>query len=248
MQIYKNVYIILTAVLFIFLLQGCSKKQDKETDEKKDTTSALTLKGKEIFYTLSTENNLTCSECHSDGTNLTNPLTNYFPDIKGANKRTSVYNGKYKANDVTDNASGATICWQKYLLMKRLLTDEEILSLNAYYASISSGNEPTEIKYNTIALPEPNKDKLKEEQKAIASLKGNSKNGEDIFKKACNSCHGNDSKIKKVPDLFKDFDGDASSVTYMVRFGKKFMPFFSYDKISTQDIADITAYILSKKK
>ena len=163
----KNIkYFCLIAILSVFvILNGCSKKEENKTDVKKDTTSVLSNKGKEIFYKASAENNVRCADCHSDGTNSTNLLTNYFPDIKGANKRISTYSGKYKGQELLDNAAGATICWQKYLLMKTLLTDEEIMSLNSYYASVSAGNEPNEIAYKNIALPDPDKAKLKEEQR-----------------------------------------------------------------------------------
>jgi len=247
----KKVNYSLIFLLFFFLfLSGCSKKEENKQSagNKDNTASNLTSKGKEIFYTPSAENNMKCADCHSDGTNTNNILTNYFSDIRGADKRVSVYAGKFKGPEVKDNASGATICWQKYLLKKTLMTDEEIYSLNAYYASVSSGSEPTEIKINNIAIPEPDKNKLKEEQSKIVSLKGDDKRGEELFNKSCSACHGENSQIKKVPNLFKDFDGDAKSVTYMVRFGKKSMPFFGSDKFSTQDIADITAFIIKKNK
>lgn len=251
----KNVISILVIFAFVTVLASCGKKDDTKTKSEVKTdqsvtknTSDIQKKGREFFYTESAANNLKCADCHNDGTNDGNPLTKLFPDIKGANKRLSTYSGKYKGEDVSKYGAGATFCYEKFLMSKTPLTFDEVASLNAYYEFISKGDEPTEIKYNNIAIPEPDKLKLKEEQANVIKLSGDIQKGEDKFNKSCAFCHAENSKIKKVPKLFEEFDGDARSVAYMVRFGKKFMPFYSYDKISTQDIADITAYIISKVK
>ena len=251
----KKSIFLFVVLAFIITLSSCGKKDDSKTKTEVKTDQTVTKnatdiqkKGRDFFYTEAAANNLKCADCHSDGTNDNNPLTKIFPDIKGANKRLSTYVGKYKGEDVNKYGAGATFCYEKFLMGKTPLTTDEVALLNAYYEFVSKGNEPSEIKYDNIAIPEPNKDKLKEEQANVMKLSGDSKKGEDVFNRACSFCHADISKIKKVPKLFEEFDGDAKSVAYMVRFGKKFMPFFSYDKITTQDIADVTAYIISKVK
>jgi mono/diheme cytochrome c family protein len=228
---------------------SCGKKDEIKQLEKQteiNKSSELQKKGKDFFYLNSQINNLKCADCHSDGTNDDNSITKFFPDIKGANKRTSTYSGKYKGEDVNKYGAGATFCYERFMMSKTPLSFDDVESLNAYYGLIAKSNEPAEFKYENIAIPEPNKNKLKEEQAKVMTLTGDSKKGEELFNKSCTLCHGDNSKIKFVPKLFKEFDGDAKSVTYYVRFGKKFMPFFSYEKISSQDIADLTAFIISK--
>ncbi len=65
-----------------------NEKMD-DTTKKTSTTSGKGSAGREIFYMKSSENNVACADCHSDGTNRSNPLTKYFSNIEGANKRTS---------------------------------------------------------------------------------------------------------------------------------------------------------------
>jgi len=231
------------------MISGCSREKETTTDkDTKKELSDIEKKGKEIFYTASQSNNLRCADCHSDGTNDSIPLTSFFPDVKGANKRISVYGGKFKGEDVVKNAAGATLCWDKFLEMESPMSEEEIKSLNAYYNFLATGSEPGELKFESIALPEPDRTKLKEEQAKVLLFQGDSGKGENIFNESCKFCHNEKTKIKNVPDLFQDFEGNAKSVTFMVRFGKEFMPFYSNGKLTTQDIADLAAYILSRNK
>lgn len=247
----------LTVMITTSLLISCGKEEKKteaDTKVKKDTSvknsipsgSGSTSAGKEIFYMKSNQNNIACADCHSDGTNNSNPLTKYFSNINGANKRTSTYLGKFTGEEVAKNAGGATLCWTDYMRMKTPLTEDQIKSLNDYYASVASADSPTEIKYETIALPTKDKNKLKEEQKLVMTLKGDPVKGEQDFKAACGFCHGENSTIKKIPSVLEDFDGNVKSITYNVRFGDGAMPFFKKQTLSDQEIADISAYIMQK--
>lgn len=254
---YQSVLYFLTVIITTSLLISCGKEEKKtESDAKvkKDTTkknsttqsTGSNSSGKEIFYMKSNQNNIACADCHSDGTNNINPLTKYFSNIQGANKRTSTYSGKFTGEEVLKNAGGATICWTEYMRMKTPLTEEQIKSLNEYYASVASTDSPTEIKYETIALPTKDKNKLKEEQKVVMALKGDPVKGEQDFKAACGFCHGENSTIKKIPSVLEDFEGNVKSITYNVRFGDGAMPFFKNQTLSEQEIADISAYIMQK--
>lgn len=222
-------------------------KNDKDTSKK--TTSNLTggaAAGREIFYMKSAENNVACADCHNDGTNTSNSLTRYFSDIRGANKRVSTYNGKFTGAEVVSNAGGATVCWETYLRMKTPLTEDQIKSLNEFYTSIATPESEGEIKYESIALPNKDKAKLKDVQKVVIELKGDPVKGEQTFKGACGHCHAEDRTVKKVPTILEDFEGNVKSITFNVRLGDGAMPFFKTHSLSDQDIADVAAYIMQK--
>ena len=246
----RNIKYVIIVIALSLIFSACGKKNENKTDKTKEVKSSAELvnKGKEIFYSESKETNLKCADCHSDGTNDANPLTKFYSSIKGAHKRTSVLSGLYIGNEVLKNASGASYCWKTFLKYEEPLTDTQINSLIAFYESVSRGDEPQEIKYQSIALPKPDKVKLKEDQGLISQLKGDINKGENIYNNACKYCHGDDSKIKKVPSLLKDFDGNMKSIAYHIRIGVKIMPFYSYEKMNNQDIADVTEFIMSKVK
>lgn len=243
--------------LMTSLLISCGKEEKKtEIKEKKETADTSnsgsvsskgnSAAGKELFYMKSGVNNIACADCHSDGSNSANPMTKYFSNIQGANKRTSTYHGKFTGEDVLKNAGGATVCWETYERMKTPLTEDQIKALNDYYSSVAAANSPVEIKYETIALPTRDKTKLKEVQKSVMLLKGDAVKGETTFNNACSTCHGENSIVKKVPSILEDFEGNVKSITYNVRLGDGAMPFFHNPALSDQDIADISAYIMKR--
>lgn len=227
---------------------ACNKADEKIETKTSETSNNAVTDGKNLFYNVSEKTGLKCADCHNDGTNQENTNTKYFSNIIGANKRVSVFNGKITGEEIVNSAAGSTICWERYLGNKEPLTKEQINSLNAFFNSLIKGNESEQIKYTSIALPEPDKLKLKEIQKRVSELKGDKSRGESLYKETCSYCHNPDSKVKNAPSLFEDFEGNLKSITYHIRLGSKHMPFYSDEKISEQDIADITAFILGKKK
>ncbi|MEP7146868.1 MAG: c-type cytochrome [bacterium] len=222
-----------------------NKKKD-DTTKNTTTTSGKGSAGRELFYMKSSENNIACADCHSDGTNRNNLLTKYFSNIEGANKRSSTYHGKFTGEEVMKHAGGATVCWESYMRMKSPMTEDQIKDLNEYYASLASEVSPEVVTYETIALPIRDKTKLKEVQKVIMDMKGDPVKGEQSFNNACVFCHGPNSNIKKVPSILEDFDGNAKSIIYNVRLGDEAMPFFKIHPLGDQDLADIAAYIMQK--
>ncbi len=248
-KLYFSIFILSAVVL----ISGCGKKETTTTTTDNKTTTSksnleLVKQGKDIFYAQSMVTNLKCADCHSDGTNDVNPLTKYHSNIRGADKRTSTYAGKFKGDEVKNNAGGATVCWTNYLRYKDPMTAEQIASLNAYYESVLWNGNVENMNYTTIALPVPDKEKLKKDQEEIAKLTGDKVKGEKTYNDACKFCHSDDTKIKNVPGLMKDFEGSVKSITFMSRFGKKYMPFYSYESLSNQDLADIAAYIMGNQE
>lgn len=250
----KTFYFFLSLIISAIIL-SCNKNSNesvkKDSNEKTETGknqnsgSNLASAGKELFYMKSKANNNSCSNCHSDGTNTGKGMTKFFSSIQGADKRTSTYLGKFTGEDVKKNAGGATVCWESYLKMKTPLTEDQINSLNAYYASVDGANLPSELKYETIALPVKDKTKLREEQKSVMSLKGDAQKGEEIFNNVCGTCHGDNHSVK-APPILEDYDGNVKSIVYNVRLGDGAMPFFKKDVLSDQELADICAFILKK--
>lgn len=243
--------LLLLILLVSLTAASCGKKEEKTESTKapnKETTGnagSNISKGKELFYQASNLTGLKCADCHSDGTNTDNSNTKYFSDVIGASKRPSVYSGTISGDDVKKKGAGATVCWETYLKMGRPIAAEEIDALNAYFESLKG--DIKESKYTSLAVPTQNKAKLKEDQVKIAGMTADVQNGEKKFKETCNFCHGGKT-VKHVPSLFEDFDGNLKSIVYHIRFGAKFMPFYSYEKITDQDAADISEYILKNQK
>ncbi len=249
----KSIRIFYTvAAAAVILISGCGsdeKVPDTKTETQKNesvpkTADTKSSPGKDFFYMKSSSNNIACADCHGDGTNSDRPLTKYFSDIKGADKRKSTFLGKISGDEVKKTAGGATLCWEAYMKMKTPMTTEQIELLNGYYASLDSGETQTEVTYETIALPQKDKAKLKTEQTEILKLTGDPVKGEVLFNNACGLCHGENASAKKVPSILEDFDGNVKSITYNVRFGDGAMPFYKLNLLSNQDIADISAHIL----
>lgn len=220
-------------------------KPKTDTVKKQSSANPLVDAGKELFYMKSKANNNSCSYCHSDGTNTGKSMTKFFSNIQGADKRTSTYLGKFTGDEVKKNAGGATVCWESYMKMKTPLTDEQINALNAFYESVAGSNPPSEIKYETIALPVKDKAKLKNEQKLVMGLKPDSQKGEELFNNSCGTCHGENHTVK-APPVLEDYDGNVKSIVYNVRLGDGAMPFFKKDVLSDQELSDIADYIMKK--
>jgi len=246
-KLYLSVFILST----ILLISGCGKKDTTTTNTKTTTSKSpeeLAKLGKDLFYWPSTVTNLKCADCHSDGTNDANPLVKFHSNIKNADKRTQTYLGKFKGEDVKKNAAGGTVCWEQYLKNKEPMTGEQIAGLNAYYEKVGGSEPAKDMVYTTIALPAPDKEKLKKDQEELAKLTGDKSKGEEVYNNACKFCHVDGTKIKSVPSLFRDFEGNLKSIAFMSRFGKKYMPFYSYESLSNQDIANVAAYILANQQ
>lgn len=244
----------LPVVALILAFSSCGEKKE-ETASKTEKQPAVKTEtaektsnspGKDLFYAKSKENNIACADCHGDGSNSANTLTKFFTKVNGADKRESTFLGKFKGPDVAANAGGATYCYATYMKMKTPLTAEQISALNSYYSSLP---DPAGAQaYKTIALPEKDKSKLKAAQQKIMALTADAAAGEKKFNEACGLCHGDKATVKKVPDIFDEFEGNVKSITYNVRFGDGAMPFFHEDGLSDQDLADIAAYILKKNQ
>lgn len=240
-------------LLLLVVMYGCGKKAEQNQTGTQTTTNSgtttgsdLAIKGKEIFYMQSDVNNIKCADCHSDGTNTSNTLTQYFSNVIKADLRASTYSGMFTGDAVKQNAGGAPVCYKSYLRKKEPMTADMISALNAYYESLS-GNDTAVMVYQTIALPTRDKAKLAPIQEEIVKLTGNADNGKILFDKACGFCHNADSKIKKVPDVFDEFEGNYKSISYNVYLGDGPMPFYHTDKLSPQDLADLSAFLTAKK-
>ena len=247
-KLYLSIFILSS----IILISGCGKKDSTTTDTKNTTATTksadvLAKQGKDIFYAASMVTNLKCADCHSDGTNDANPLVKFHSDVKNADKRTQTYLGKFKGEEVKNNAGGASVCWTIYLKNKDSMTPEQVASLNAYYESVGKGEPVKDAVYTTIALPTQDKEKLKKDQEEMSKLTGDKAKGEETYNNACKFCHADDTKIKNVPSLFSDYEGNMKSIAFMSRFGKKYMPFYSYEALTNQDIVNVSAYILANQ-
>lgn len=230
---------------------GCTEQRERDSDVPGDDSGEVSSQtgdvtaGKDLFYSVSTETGLACADCHSDGTNGSNSLTKIFSPVNGVLQRPATYHGMFKGEEIKNTAGGSTICWQRYLGYQDEMTKDQIISLNDYFASLDGEGDTGEMIYETLALPEKDKDKFKQVREEILALKGDAVNGEKMFNEACAHCHSTETKVKDVPNL-QEYEGDGRGVVYNTILGEEYMPFYHKDKLSYQDIADISEFIMTK--
>ena len=82
----------------------------------------------------------------------------------------------------------------------------------------------------------------------IIAMKGDAQKGWKLYGQACNVCHPTAKKsgigsqlVKRRPP--RDLEKRKHQIAAYVRKGGFIMPFFTEDRLSDQDIADIVAFI-----
>jgi mono/diheme cytochrome c family protein len=253
----------LILLCLLVLLNSCTRN-DKPT-AKKATPSLtqansnmpeLAKRGKEIFYNEEYgETGLSCANCHADFDDIKFPDGKIRPghSILGAHKRKEVWYGRIKGREnIQKSAAGAGLCAILYLQIEgakdpiSAIPPDDAKALMAYYEYVSRGDEPEILNAKAIALPwEKNKEeKLRKYALRILTVRGNPDNGKNVYESACAQCHSEDIAIGPP---FHKIKASNRHIIEMIRGGSHdpegFMPFFSLDKLTDQQVADVLAYI-----
>ncbi|MCS7228720.1 MAG: c-type cytochrome [Candidatus Kryptonium sp.] len=251
----RNLLQTLMAILMFVSLSSCSRDQTKNIKLPEDVK-----RGREIFYDSNYgTTGLACANCHADFDDVTYPDDKIRPghNLIGAHRRKITWYGKFRGETLKITAGGAGLCIVLYQKKEgavnplKALSPEDSQALLAYFEFISGEIEVEKLTSQPLVLPwddeTTRKEKINRIKDKILNLSGNPENGAIIYEKACEQCHLEEINIGP-PILFTQ-KITAEKIIEMIRAGSSAssetpMPFFTPDKLSDQEIADLIAYIV----
>ena len=203
---------------------------------------------------------LSCSDCHADFDEATNPdgRIRAGHSIIGVPHRGEAKGGMITADIFARAAGGGGFCYQHFLqkipsnkVDPIAIPEEQAAALMAYFEHVSGDNKGPEFQITML-----DKDAASAAADKIMGLKGDAQRGWKLYGQACNVCHPTAKKpgigsqlVKKRPP--RDLEKRKHQIAAYVRKGGFTMPFFTENRLSDQDIADIVAFIaelIDKKK
>lgn len=193
---------------------------------------------------------IACADCHAEHEDRLQPPERLLSghSILGAAARQLAWNGEFRGKELQRTAAGAAKCalvyQQRGKSIESALSEIEADALMAFYAAISTGSEPSRLPWSAVTYPGDttmSSETLDRLLEPLARLRGNAQRGEDIYRRACGLCHG-PGGLELGPAL-KTQKKSLDDIPRLIRAGKGSMPFFSRDKLSDADIADIVAYV-----
>lgn len=241
----------LLVVMAVVVLTACGGGGDRDAREDGRDPAALEKlaeRGQEIFRDRGFgEAGIACMDCHADydeSTNTDGRIRAGHP-ILGAHRRAQTWNGEFSGDALARTAAGAAKCaWQfqaRGQSIESALSADDAAALMAFYEYISPVDEPPMLNWTAVTYPgDPDFDEenFKRDLETVEVLRGDAKRGEKVFGMACAFCHDNElgpaqRKLSRKPER----------VPRTVRAGDDTMPFFSRDKLTDQDVADLKAFI-----
>jgi len=236
----------------LIVLSACGSDRDTGASDGENADGQaqekLAERGQDIFRDRGFgEIEIACIDCHADFDEALAEEDRIRPghSILGAHKRAETWNGEFSGAGLQRTAAGAAKCaWlyqEKGSSVEDALTEDEAAALMAYYAYVSPGNEPPLLSWDAVTWPgDPDFDAeiFEKEMEAIADLRGSAPRGETMFARACAPCHDNG-----LGPATRIIRRKAGQVPAVVRAGEDTMPFFSRDRLSDQDIADIQEFL-----
>jgi mono/diheme cytochrome c family protein len=241
--------------LFLFsviLLCACGSDEKPGTNNGKATDFSaieeLAERGQTIFRDREFgEENVACADCHADFDETLTDEDAIRPgsSILGAHRRARTWNGEFSGEDLLASAAGAAKCAHLYQgrgsSPANAISQSEAEALMAFYEYISTGEEAMLLPWDALTWPgdtSMSREQLKAEIAKLEGIRGNAQRGEVLFKRACAGCH--------VDGYAPAMRMLRRNVTRNVRAGYGGMPFFSRDKLSDQDVADIRMLLEGK--
>jgi mono/diheme cytochrome c family protein len=232
------------------LLLACSRNQTVKLPEEVE-------RGRKIFYDSNYgSTGLACANCHADFDDEKYPDDRIRPghNLIGVTKKKVTWYGRFRGEALGATAYGAGLCIVMYQRKDNIknpfkaLPPEDASALIAYFEFITGDAEPKINDIKPILPWESEKDrlaKLEVFKSKILSLKGNPQNGEIIYEKACQQCHSEEIAIG--PPLF-NIEINPGKMIELIRAGspmesQTMMPFFTPDKLTDQDIADLISFL-----
>ncbi len=236
------------------LLACCTSKSDDEAQIERFASGEGDQQLAEQGYALFRNrefgtHSVACADCHPDYIDSINTQRIYpGHSVLGAAARYSSWYGEFSGDAMQRYAAGASKCALIY--QKRgtglddALSESESKQLTAFFRYISTGKENRNISWQALSYPgDPNykRDSILAYVDSLNTLKGNAERGKDRYAKACLHCHSDGSRIAQSDA--RALRRYTNRIFFYVRAGKGLMPFFSYDKLSNQDVADIKEWI-----
>ncbi|PLX32634.1 MAG: hypothetical protein C0600_01910 [Ignavibacteria bacterium] len=244
---------LITLVFAALLFTACTSEEEGRADDgARDlaTQEQLAERGQQIFRdrTLG-EYEIACLDCHAD---FDEALTNddrIRPGhgILGAHQRVDTWNGEFSGDGLRRTAAGASKC--AYMYQGRgsgiddALTESEAAALMAFYEYISPGDHPPRLDWDVVTWPgdaDLSDENFEKEMEGIDKLRGNPSRGEEMFDRTCAPCHDTG-----IGPAVRHVRRKVDRLPAIVRGGSDSMPFFSRDKLTDQNIADIQAFVRS---
>ena len=216
--------------------------------------------GRELFYdpsfggTLNPKkiSGLACADCHADFDEDANPdgKIRAGHSIIGVPQRGEAKGGMIKADIFRRAAGGGGFCYQHFL--QRVPTnkvdpiaipEEQAEALMAYFEHVSGENKGPQFE-----LQELDKEAASSAADKIVAMEGDAKKGWKLYSRACNYCHPTARKAGIGSQLIRrkppsNIQKTLHKYAAKIRGGGFIMPFYSEDRLSDQDIADIIAFL-----
>lgn len=228
--------------LVVCAAAGCSGEAPTETRSARELGEALF---DDRGLSTSGFNVFSCSTCHSVEQPESNPYLAGFSLADSAH-RSSWWNGY-----VTQYLDAVNVCLVFFMRGEPIEPgDPEGDALYEFLSSISPTNPAAAIQYTVV-------------KNAPSLAGGDPDHGRVVYDAACQSCHGNkgsghgrlNSSVTILgPDLSDYYDQEFPGIDHglilseKVRHGQFFgiggnMPFFALERLSDDDLADLTAYL-----
>ena len=216
--------------------------------------------GRELFYdpsfggTLNPKkiSGLACADCHADFDEDANPdgKIRAGHSMIGVPQRGEAKGGMIKADIFRRAAGGGGFCYQHFLqrvpankVDPTAIPEEQAEALMAYFAYVSGENKGPQFE-----LQELDKEAALAAAEKIVAMKGDAKKGWKLYSRTCNYCHPTARKAGIGSQLIRrkppsNIQKTLHKYAAKIRGGGFIMPFYSEDRLSDQDIADIIAFL-----
>jgi mono/diheme cytochrome c family protein len=244
-----RLHILIFCAIFLYACGG-EEQPGNKSGEATDLSAIekLAERGQEMFRDREFgEENVACADCHADfdealaGDDAIRP----GHSILGAHRRARTWNGEFSGDALRSSAAGAAKCAHLYQARgsspANAITPSEAEALLAFFEYVSTGEEAMVLSWDALTWPGDtgmSREQLKTEVEKLEAVRGNAQRGESLFKLACAGCHLNG--YAPAMRMLK------RNVTRNIRAGYGGMPFFSRDKLSDQDVADIRMFLEGK--
>lgn len=195
---------------------------------------------------------LSCSDCHADFDESTNPdgRIRAGHSIIGVPHRGTAKGGMITADIFARSAGGGGFCYQHFLqkvpsnkVDPTAIPEDQAAALMAYFEHVSGDSKGPQFQITML-----DKDAASAAAEKIIAMEGDAQRGWKLYGQACNVCHPTAKKpgigsqlVKRRPP--RDLEKRKHQIAAYIRKGGFIMPFFSEDRLSDQDIADIVAFI-----
>ncbi len=242
--------LIILSIVFLFSACGSDERKGERSGEGRDLSDIeeLATRGLEIFRDRGFgEYEVACADCHADFDEQLADDDAIRPghSIIGAHRRPKTWNGQFSGTALKSTAAGASKCAHLFqdrgTSVANALTQSEADALMAFYEYVSTGTEAMMLQWDALTWPGDtslSRDALKAEVERLTAMRGNAERGEALFKRCCARCHHNG--YAPAVRMLK------RNITRNMRAGYGSMPFFSRDKLSDQDVADIRTFLEGK--